>query len=98
MIPVLFSPLAENDYLDIVDWLSDRSVASASRFIDAVEQALKQLRDFPMSGHESAMLDGPGLRILNVGAWSMIYESGNNRIWIVRLVHGSRELRSLRIK
>lgn len=79
-----------DDYLAIVDYISDYSVASANEFIRAFEAALEDLRNFPKLG--MAEDNSELTRILRFGEYYRLeYALEPDRVFILRVKDGRRQ-------
>ena len=87
-IEITASALA--DLLEIVDRLSDRSVAAAERFITDYEAAVQQLRAYPKSGRKARFSSPRNARVLHRGVYDLLYEVREDRVVLRRIVDGRR--------
>jgi len=98
--PVIWSGPAEVDRGELVDFLAQRSVRAALRFVDAIEAACNRLADFPLAGsvYESDNPRLDGLRVWAVPGfltYLLFYRVAGQRVEIIRFVHGARDLENL---
>jgi toxin ParE1/3/4 len=89
-----FSPEAEQDLNDVYDYLAQHSQRAAARTIDAIERRCRGLVQFPGMGAERDDLQ-PGLRVVPSGSYVIFYRITDPDVEIVRIVHGSRDFKSL---
>jgi toxin ParE1/3/4 len=87
-------PRAIRDVDEIWDWIAGRDMSAADRLTERVATATNRLADFPHSGTPRPDL-GPGARSLAVGNYVVLYRVGKERVDILRVVHGARELAGL---
>lgn len=87
---VVWSDDAEADLLDILLYVSTDDVDAAFRLVDRLEAAGNQLRDFPRRGRPGR---APGTREWAVPRtkYLLIYEVNDDRIGVVRVMHGARQ-------
>jgi plasmid stabilization system protein ParE len=82
---------AADDYLSLVDFISEYSPPAAIAFIEACEGALRDLRQFPMMG----MVESRGestTRILRVGEhYHLTYRILSDRVFVLRIKDGRRQ-------
>jgi toxin ParE1/3/4 len=93
MSRVIRSPQSEVDYLEI--WLhiaEAGNVSAADRLTNAFDQRLHDLAETPGMGRARDELE-PGLRSFPVGDYLLVYRPIESGIELVRVIHGSRNLR-----
>lgn len=88
---LVFTPAAEKDLDDIWFEIALDNPTSADRTIDRIRQRFEQLAASPQSGRErrEIALDA---RSLNVGNYLILYQVAANRVEIIRVVHGARDV------
>lgn len=94
MLPIFRTERAERDFREIVFYLDDKSPAAADRFVDAIEQKLHLLSDFPLMGRSREEL-APGLRSVIVEKYVLFYRVEADSIQVVRILHGRRDFPSI---
>ncbi len=94
MTPIVYLPLAEHDLVDIWEYHAAFGFDVADRVIDRIKSATVRLADFPLSGRSRPEF-GDGARTVNAARYIFMYRVVRERIEIVRVVHGSRDLDSL---
>ncbi len=85
------SDQAELDLIDILVHLGRHSPAVANRFADEVERKCQLLAQFPGMGTARDDLR-PGLRAFAVGSYVIFYQTADDGIRILRILHGARNL------
>lgn len=100
MANAIRSPQADQDLADIADTLAQRSPRLALRFIDAAEETFAKLTEMPGLGakFESSNPRLDGLQVWPVKQFPnhlIFYRSRDQRIEIVRVLHGARDLENL---
>lgn len=86
---VRWTPQAYQDRSDIWDYLAARDFAAAARMDQRFSDVLAPLADFPMSGREGLVA---GTReLIPHPSYRLVYEIFGETIWILALVHTSRE-------
>jgi toxin ParE1/3/4 len=84
------------DYLDIWIYVAEQrgETTAADRLIGTFDEKLKLLSDFPGIGACREDL-GPTFRTFPLGRYLIIYRPMKSGIDVLRVVHGSRDLRQL---
>ena len=85
---ILWTPEAEQDRTAIWDYLEAHDPDAALRIDELFSDAVAQLADFPMLGHEGAVA---GTRELTPHrSYRLIYEIVDDTVWILVLIHTAR--------
>ena len=96
-MPHRVSPRAEADLDDI--WLyvarESSSLEVADRLIDSITQRFLFLADFPQSGRARDNSFGTSLRSFPIGEYVIVYCVVGSDVFILRVVHGRRDLEDL---
>lgn len=90
----IFTPTAKQDIVEINRYLIKFSPAAARRLKDKIQRQCKLLVDFPAMGKKADNLE-PGLRSFPLEDYVIFYRPLNNKIEIVRIVSGYRDLEVL---
>ncbi len=85
---------AREDLIGIWDHIATDNLSAADRILVGIETACDRLRDFPMMGPSREDLR-PNFRMLVMTGYVVLYRLFDDRVQIVRIVHGSRDLDSL---
>ncbi|MER8485884.1 type II toxin-antitoxin system RelE/ParE family toxin [Mesorhizobium sp. M1322] len=93
-MPIIRSPAAENDLIDIWLAIAEDSPRGADRFLNAIAERILQLAAFPESGPRRPDI-ARGARALTIGNYLVLYRLAEQRIEIVRVVHGARDVSTL---
>jgi len=88
---ILKRPRAADDLIELWDYIAEDSVTRADAFIDDIDAKFLLLAEQPMLGRGREEL-APGLRSLPYGRYVIFYEVMPDRIAIVRVLHGARDL------
>lgn len=91
---VVRSPAAEDDLIDIWFGIATDSPLAADRFLDAIAARILQLATFPESGPQRPDI-GAEVRALTIGNYLVLYRLAEQRVEIVRVVHGARDVSTL---
>lgn len=89
---VRYLPAAEQDLLDILDYIARDNPAAARAFVDRVDQTVGRLARFPRSGRQPAdpRLRRLGYRMLVVGDYLVFYVVTGRTVQVRRVLHGAR--------
>lgn len=91
---VRWTPEARRDRTDIWDYLFARDEKAAARIDDLISEAIAQLANFPMLGHEGEVA---GTRELTPhSSYRLVYEIYGGTVWILTIVHTKRQWPSAR--
>src|SRR5262245_55618353 len=91
---VLRTPEARLDLLAIWDYVAEGSPEAADRLLDRLDHACSRLAEFPLMGRERPEL-APALRSFVVGNYLIFYRPQADGIEVIRVLHGSRDLRRI---
>ena len=94
MARVLLTPLAESDLEAIWLTVALDNPTAADRLLARIGEKLERLGDFPDMGAPRPEL-APGARLLVEGSYLVLYETMNDGVLVVRVVHGARDLTDL---
>jgi addiction module RelE/StbE family toxin len=90
MVGIVWSPTADNDLNEIIDYIAQDSIEYALSFYEEVRDRVENLRDFPKLGRKVPELDNPNIRELILRNYRIIYKYSKENIQIIRIIHGSR--------
>ena len=89
-----FTPAAEADLAELMDYVALDNPVAALRLIDRIEQACRMLGERPLLGGAGPEL-APQARSWVVGEYLILYRPCPDGVDIVRVVHGARYLDDL---
>jgi toxin ParE1/3/4 len=92
-LKVVVSLRARSEILDIHSYLAERSSFAADRLLARFSQRFEELREFPSLGPDRSEF-GYWLRGLLIDGYVAFYVVETDRIVIVRVIDGRRDLRS----
>ena len=96
MKPVLRNPLARADIEDALDYYMQEAPHTADAFLNALEKAVTHIQRTPGTGSPqyAQELGLPGLRYwgLSKFPFSLFYIEQADYLWVIRLVHVSRDM------
>jgi toxin ParE1/3/4 len=82
------------DVVEIVDFLSDRELASGERFLQQFTEKCRSLTNFPLIGKSYPELQD-GLRGVVLNRYIIFYTVTDEAVIIVRVLRGDRDLKSV---
>ncbi len=85
------SPAAEEDLVEIAEFIARDNPARALTFVDERKQACGRLIDHPRSGVERSDLRR-GLRSRPYGSYVIFYTPHETVVRVERILHGSRDI------
>lgn len=87
-----YLPAAEQDLVDILDYIARDNPDAARAFVDRVEQGIGRLACFPKSGPQprDPRLRRLGYRVLVVDDYLVFYVLIRHTVQIRRVIHGAR--------
>ena len=87
-----YLPAAEQDLLDVLDYIARDDPHAARRFVDRIDQAVGHLASFPKAGRRpgNARLRRLGYRLLVVGDYLVFYVITGRTVEVRRVLHGAR--------
>jgi toxin ParE1/3/4 len=91
MREIRVSAAAEQDLLEIWDYIAESSESTADRLIDEIADKYEALIDFPEMGRSRDEI-AYNCRSLNAGKYLIFYRLIPQGIEIARVIHGSRNL------
>jgi plasmid stabilization system protein ParE len=89
---VEWSNSARDDLDDLVRYISKDSTFYARHFGEKIVLATRQLQDFPEGGRTIPEVDDQTLREIIVRGYRVMYRLEVNRVLILAIMHGSRDL------
>ena len=90
-LQVVLSARAHSDLHDIHSYLVERSRVAADRLAARFSERFDELREFPLLGPDRSEL-GASLRGLSVDGYTAFYLVQTDRIVIVRILDGRRDI------
>ena len=86
---------AEQDLLDVLDYIARDSIENANRVESAIYQACALLADSPMNGHVRTDLTRLPLRFWTLTRYNnyvIVYDPQSKPLQIIRILHGARNI------
>jgi toxin ParE1/3/4 len=94
MRPVIRSVQAEEDLLEIWDYVADDDPDAADALLRKIAAAMQMIAENPEAGRLRLEL-APDIRSFGVGKYLIFYRSTEGGILVVRILHGARDLPDL---
>jgi toxin ParE1/3/4 len=88
--PVQFSPLAENDLIEIGSYIARDNPERAHSFLDELERKCEALGAFPGMG-----VLAEGLRSLQHARYLVFYRDLDDEVRIERILHQARDIATI---
>jgi plasmid stabilization system protein ParE len=90
--PIRYLPAADQDLMDIMDYIMVDNPEAAYELVDQIDGAITRLGQFPLSCPEpdDERLKNLNYRMLVVDNDNVFYVFNNDRVQIRRILHGSR--------
>lgn len=95
MSEFVLTPAAEGDLLKILEYVEGDSPSAILRVVDALDEAMQLLADNPGIGHVRPDLTDADVRFWSVFRYLVIYRPETEPLEIVRVLHGSRDVKRL---
>jgi toxin ParE1/3/4 len=89
---VSFSAAADRDLDEILLFLSPRSLSAATRLLEQIQGSTARLADHAYFGGPFLFSVRTDLRKISVPPYLLIYRVTKEKVQIVRILHGSRDL------
>ena len=89
---------ALEDMANIRDYIAEDSTENAYRFIERLFDAAAKLTDFPEQGRHVPEAERSDVRELLYNEYRIIYRIKPEKVDILTVLHGSRDLKRLRTK
>lgn len=86
---------ASQDIDEILDYISTQSVQTAITVAQRLENTFQRIAEMPGIGHERPELKDPHVRVLAESGYLLIYDPSLCPVHILRVVRGSRNLKSI---
>ncbi len=101
MKAVFWTNSANQDLVEIVDYLAEESLEAAEAFVNRVDQELTHLREFPQIGRVVPELERNNVtrfRELVLSPWRVVYREEKEQIFIVTVLDARRNIEDLLLK
>jgi len=92
---LLFSRAAEQDLLDLWEYIAQDNPVAADVVVAEVEAVLQRLREQPSAGHRRPDLTAADVRFWTVRRYLLVYPFDERKLQVVRILSGYRDIESL---
>ncbi|MGQ4874619.1 MAG: type II toxin-antitoxin system RelE/ParE family toxin [Promethearchaeia archaeon] len=92
MVKIEWSAKAEDDLNEIIEYIAQDSIEFAISFYEQIKEKVENLIRFPRIGRKVPEYNDPNIRELIFKNYRLIYKIIDDKIQIIRLIHGSRNL------
>ncbi|MBI4519179.1 MAG: type II toxin-antitoxin system RelE/ParE family toxin [Deltaproteobacteria bacterium] len=91
---IVWSRWASDDLVPVAEHISRDSESYAATIVRELVAAARSLRVFAERGRRVPEYDDPAIRELIVRKYRLVYRVHPNRVEVVRIIHGAREMPS----
>ncbi len=95
MINIIWTDLARDDLLDLVEYLSDKNPKSAKEFVESIEKMRRNISQYPEMGFTLDTII-PVRQVL-VEPARLLYVKKENTIFIIACIHQTMDWQTLLI-
>lgn len=92
MASILWTVGARNDLRDVLNYIAADSPTYAALTADRILDGVERLRRYPKLGRVVPELEREAIREIIVGNYRVVYHLRRQRISVLAIVHGSRDL------
>jgi plasmid stabilization system protein ParE len=90
---IVFNAKARDDVAKVWDYIAAHNVDAADRFVDRIEADVRKLADMPGMGHRRRDVKDARLLFWAAHPYLLVYRFTRRTVYILRVVHGTRDLR-----
>jgi len=94
MPPLIISPEAEQDLIDIWLYIAEDQPVNADHFLERLQEKAQKLAEFTDLGVDRVDL-APDIKSFPVDRYLLYYRPSDQGIELVRVLHGSRDINLL---
>ncbi|MFO8063865.1 MAG: type II toxin-antitoxin system RelE/ParE family toxin [Spirochaetota bacterium] len=101
MKAIFWTTSANQDFVEIADYLSEESLGAAEALINRVDQELTHLAEFPQIGRVVPELERNNVtrfRELVLSPWRIVYREEKERIFIVTVFDARRNIEDILLR
>lgn len=92
---VAWTETAWRDLERIADYIAEDSPGYAAALVRRIRDRARSLEEMTERGRVVPEFDDPRVRELLVGSYRLIYEAGEDSVYVLGLIHGARDLATL---
>lgn len=89
---VVWSVLASDDLVSIAEYITRDSESYAAAVVREIVAAARSLHTFAERGRRVPEYDDPSIRELIVRTYRLVYRVHPQRVEVLRIIHGAREM------
>src|SRR5262245_9130840 len=90
-----FTPEAEAQLAEIVDFIAADSEDGARRVLNGIYEALDRLADMPQMGHLREDLTDRPLKFWRIYSYLIVYDPASSPLSIIAVLHGARDVEQI---
>ena len=90
-----FTPEAEAQLAEIVDYIAADSQDAARRVLNGVHQALEKLAEMPEMGHTREDLTARPVKFWSVYSYLIVYDPSSSPLSVIAVLRGVRDIEQL---
>ena len=87
-----FSPEAEAQLAEIIDYIAADSEGAARRVLNSIHEALDRLADMPGMGHAREDLTERPLKFWGVHSYLIVYDPASSPLSVIAILRGARDV------
>jgi len=95
MRSVEFSPRAEQDLLDIYEYIARDNLIAAGKMLGRIEGVVAKLAEFPGIGHRRRDVRDARHLFFTVRPYVIVYRHDPSALTVARVLHGARDIRQI---
>jgi plasmid stabilization system protein ParE len=98
---VFWTRSANQDLVEISEYLAEESIAAAEAFVSGVDERLTHLAEFPQIGRVVPELDRHNVtrfRELVLPPWRIVYREEKDKIFVVTVFDGRRNIEDILLR
>lgn len=92
---IIWTKTAWSDLEEIANYIARDSAHYAAGFVHETREAARTLATFSERGHIVPEINEPHIRELFVRSYRLIYQVAGEEVYILGLIHGARNLKSI---
>ena len=90
-----FTPEAEAQLAEIVDYIAEDSQDAARRVLNGVHEALEKLAEMPEMGHAREDLTARPVKFWGVYSYLIVYDPASSPLSVIAVLRGVRDIEQL---
>ena len=101
MKAVFWTSTANQDLVEIPDYLAEESIEAAEAFVNGVDELLAHLAEFPQIGRVVPELERQNVtrfRELVLSPWRIVYREEEDKIFVITVFDGRRNIEDILLR